>query len=86
MTKKHFVMLAKMLKRNMPFKGCHSGRGFRHTEACYQTCYDTWKLGVIDIADFCQSQNAQFDRALFLQACGIAPCCVTHAAHGGNCK
>lgn len=23
------------------------------------------------LADFCQSQNAQFDRARFLQACGV---------------
>lgn len=30
-----------------------------------------WKLMCESIADFCQSQNAQFDRERFLAACGV---------------
>lgn len=58
MTKKHFVALAAILKSLKP-------RIVTTTE------HGQWAATVGAQASFCQSQNAQFDRARFLQACGV---------------
>lgn len=56
MTKKHFVMLAATLKEIKPAQAAK---------------LSFWHLTCFSIADFCQSQNAQFDRERFLQACRV---------------
>lgn len=56
MTRKHFQALAAMLKQAKPI-GAGMDRYCWH-RLCHQ------------LADFCQSQNARFDRAKFLEACG----------------
>jgi len=71
MTKKHFIALAQELYRHMPVKGCHHGRGARHNETCFASCYDSWEMIVKGIAATCQQQNAQFNRERFLAACGV---------------
>lgn len=58
MTKKHFVALAAALKSVKP----------RITTT---TDHQQWVLTVNAILNFCQSQNAQFDRERFLAACGV---------------
>jgi hypothetical protein len=87
MTKKHFVMLAEMIR------SFNEGPNDTHHETCKYLGNDAWDCGHIDnsddcdchgckgtpfteyqifaLADFCQSQNAQFDRARFLAACGV---------------
>lgn len=67
MTKKHFVMLAKAIKEHN--FNVLNNRPVKSTYSPYGNQFDANQLETL--ADFCQSQNAQFDRALFLQACGV---------------
>lgn len=55
MTRKHFQALAAMLKQSRPDNPADCIR---------------WYALCNQLADFCQSQNARFDRAKFLEACG----------------
>lgn len=66
MTKKHFIELAQVLKRQQPVEQCHEGRGPQHGKHCYLTCQNSWKHMVTAMADFCQSQNPRFNRERWL--------------------
>jgi hypothetical protein len=66
MTKKHFIALADVLRDLRPIEGCHAGRGIPHTEHCYQTCLDSWRRLVNQLAQFCQAQNGNFNRERWL--------------------
>lgn len=80
MTKKHFVMLAKLLEQYS--LDSHLNKAFNIGASTIQSNSDKAMslLAVKDtahrelagaLADFCQSQNAQFDRERFLAACGV---------------
>lgn len=62
MTKKHFVELATTIKQA-------NIRSTRENGSYTSEHFSKANIGVI--ADFCQSQNAQFDRERFLAACGV---------------
>lgn len=62
MTKKHFVALAAVLKSQRPH-GMDANTLFGSLPQ--------WNSDVQAMANFCQSQNAQFDRERFLAACGV---------------
>lgn len=60
MTKKHFVALAAAIRayQDLPNQGLPLMNIFTDNQ-------------IRMLADFCQSQNAQFDRERFLAACGV---------------
>ncbi len=64
MSRKHFIALAKMVSElRAESMGAQGMEGWR-------SLVDSDDLAV-RLADFCASENAQFDRARFLRACGI---------------
>lgn len=60
MTRKDFIALAKMIREFNQYhdEGSNTANHF-----------DTQQIKTI--ADFCATQNPQFDHARFLQACGV---------------
>lgn len=69
MTRKDYVLLAESLHRTMPVKGCHSGRGWIHSESCFDLCYDSWLRCVQDVAHSIYLQNKRFNREQFRNMC-----------------
>ena len=64
------VILA--LHRTMPFKGCHSGAGWSHSDkTCFITCYDTWQRSVEDVALVMSFVRPALDRQAFVAACRV---------------
>jgi hypothetical protein len=62
MTKQHFESIADVLKRERPDRdGTRWAAGAR----------DEWSTIVLQFAAMCAAQNARFDRARFLIACGM---------------
>ena len=58
------------LHRTMPVKGCHSGRGWKHTDkTCFDTCYDSWRRSVEDVALVMSFVRPVLDRQAFVAAC-----------------
>lgn len=66
MTKKDFIALTDALHHSMPVKGCHGGRGWRHSEACYELCFDSWQRDVNEIARTLEHDNPKFNREHWL--------------------
>lgn len=62
MTKKHFEALARAMRNCRPVG--LGGGDIMHAQM-YQ-----WRLAVLNVADFCQDQNANFDKEKFLEKCG----------------
>lgn len=58
MSKKHFIALADTLRLNKPF--CAG------TQAPELAALEQWQSDVNAIADFCKSQNGQFNRERWL--------------------
>ena len=70
MTRKHFVALATALALVRPL-GCKAGDSFgsqSDLEAAAPLC-DQWEATIQAVAAVCRSQNANFDRERFLDAC-----------------
>ena len=62
MTRKHFKAIAEILRSEIEF-----AKKDRH---CYN-CRERLRNVTNELADFCATQNPLFDRAKFLEACGI---------------
>lgn len=71
MTKKHFVQLANVMRLEVkPQMDEYVNHAFSCTS---NTLVPALFSNVCnELADFCQSQNTQFDRERFLAACGVA--------------
>ena len=64
MTKKHFIELADMLRRNRP--DYHSAGVTPYHEGFQNGRSSEWETIRDQLADFCQSQNPQFNRERWL--------------------
>ena len=53
--------IAQILRSQMPVDGCHSGRGVPHSQACFHTCYDSWRKLRNQLGLFCDANTANFD-------------------------
>lgn len=65
MTKKHFVGIAETIRNSKPVDTVDKATNE------FEGQLGQWARMTFDLADFCSSQNAQFDRAKFLKACGV---------------
>lgn len=70
MQRKSITAIAEALHRSMPVRSCHSGRGCLHSERCVETCYDSWRRDVNEIARALENVYKGFDRQEFLQRVG----------------
>lgn len=70
MTKKHFVALATVTMHAIRTKTAARLKSAFHAD-CPQLTADLMAIVADEMADFCQSQNVQFDRERFLAACGV---------------
>lgn len=61
MTRKHFILLASILKR---YNQCETTKSNLLAKQGLQELTE-------DISAICESENPQFDREKFLKACGI---------------
>lgn len=61
MTKKHYIAIAKILMMNHPSKDSNN----------YESELCDFVTVCSNLADYFQTDNKNFDRARFLEACGI---------------
>ena len=59
--------IAQAMYRRMPVKSCHSGRGWGHSEACFDTCFSSWRGDVSEIAHVMGQNRKRFDRDAFVK-------------------
>ena len=61
------------LYRTQPVKGCHAGRGWRHSEKCFDTCHSSWFDTVRDVALLLSFARPELEKELFVAACKQLP-------------
>ena len=74
---KHECSVILGFHRTMPVKGCHSRRGWKHSEDCYDTCFSSWQATARDVALILSFSRPELDKQAFVAACEQLPRTVT---------